>query len=336
MARDRIAFQGLPARICWVGLGDRHRLGLAFNAMVAKGELKAPLVIGRDHLDSGSVASPNRETEAMKDGSDAVSDWPLLNALLNCASGATWVSLHHGGGVGMGFSQHSGMVVCVDGTPEAAKRIERVLWNDPATGVMRHADAGYDIALDCAREKGLRLPAFSATDVVAKSSIQCRLAGYSAVLGAAAVKRPRDRTSARSCPMAKMIFVNLPVKDLAASIRFYEAIGCTKNAQFSDDNAASMVWSDEIIFMLLRHEFYSTFTKKAIADTHAQSAVLIALSRDSRAEVDAITEAAAAAGGKADPRPAQDMGFMYGRAFEDLDGHTFEPVWMDMSAAAPQ
>ena len=158
MARERIAFQGLPARICWVGLGDRHRLGLAFNEMVRNGELSAPLVIGRDHLDSGSVASPNRETEAMKDGSDAVSDWPLLNALLNTASGATWVSLHHGGGVGMGFSQHSGMVICVDGTDDAARRIERVLWNDPATGVMRHADAGYDIALDCAREKGLRLP----------------------------------------------------------------------------------------------------------------------------------------------------------------------------------
>ncbi len=159
MARERIAFQGLPARICWVGLGDRHRLGLAFNEMVAKGELKAPVVIGRDHLDSGSVASPNRETEAMKDGSDAVSDWPLLNALLNCASGATWVSLHHGGGVGMGFSQHAGMVICADGTDDAARRIERVLWNDPASGVMRHADAGYDIALECAREKGLRLPA---------------------------------------------------------------------------------------------------------------------------------------------------------------------------------
>jgi urocanate hydratase len=159
MARERIAFQGLPARICWVGLGDRHRLGLAFNEMVAKGELKAPIVIGRDHLDSGSVASPNRETEAMKDGSDAVSDWPLLNALLNTASGATWVSLHHGGGVGMGFSQHSGMVICADGTDDAARRLERVLWNDPATGVMRHADAGYDIALDCARERGLRLPA---------------------------------------------------------------------------------------------------------------------------------------------------------------------------------
>ena len=158
MARKRIAFQGLPARICWVGLGDRHRLGLAFNEMVKNGELSAPLVIGRDHLDSGSVASPNRETEAMKDGSDAVSDWPLLNALLNTASGATWVSLHHGGGVGMGFSQHSGMVVCVDGTDDAARRIERVLWNDPATGVMRHADAGYDIAIDCAKEKGLRLP----------------------------------------------------------------------------------------------------------------------------------------------------------------------------------
>ncbi|PZO92235.1 MAG: urocanate hydratase [Sphingomonas sanxanigenens] len=159
MARERIAFQGLPARICWVGLGDRQRLGLAFNEMVASGELKAPVVIGRDHLDSGSVASPNRETEAMRDGSDAVSDWPLLNALLNTASGATWVSLHHGGGVGMGFSQHAGMVIVADGTPEAARRLERVLWNDPATGVMRHADAGYDIAIDCAREKGLDLPA---------------------------------------------------------------------------------------------------------------------------------------------------------------------------------
>jgi urocanate hydratase len=158
MARERIAFQGLPARICWVGLGQRHRLGLAFNEMVAKGELKAPIVIGRDHLDSGSVASPNRETEAMKDGSDAVSDWPLLNALLNTASGATWVSLHHGGGVGMGFSQHAGMVIVADGTPEAARRLGRVLWNDPGTGVMRHADAGYDIALDCAREQGLNLP----------------------------------------------------------------------------------------------------------------------------------------------------------------------------------
>jgi urocanate hydratase len=160
MARERIHFQGLPARICWVGLGDRHRLGLAFNEMVASGELKAPVVIGRDHLDSGSVASPNRETEAMRDGSDAVSDWPLLNALLNTASGATWVSLHHGGGVGMGYSQHAGMVIVADGTPEAAKRLERVLWNDPATGVMRHADAGYDIAIDCAREKGLDLPSF--------------------------------------------------------------------------------------------------------------------------------------------------------------------------------
>jgi urocanate hydratase len=158
MARQRIRFQGLPARICWVGLGDRHRLGLAFNEMVASGELQAPIVIGRDHLDSGSVASPNRETEAMKDGSDAVSDWPLLNALLNCASGATWVSLHHGGGVGMGFSQHAGMVIVADGTREAAARISRVLWNDPATGVMRHADAGYDDALDCARENGLDLP----------------------------------------------------------------------------------------------------------------------------------------------------------------------------------
>ena len=158
MARSRIHFQGLPARICWVGLGQRHRLGLAFNEMVRTGELSAPIVIGRDHLDSGSVASPNRETEGMLDGSDAVSDWPLLNALLNCASGATWVSLHHGGGVGMGFSQHSGMVICCDGTPEAGARIARVLWNDPATGVMRHADAGYDIAKDCARDQGLRLP----------------------------------------------------------------------------------------------------------------------------------------------------------------------------------
>jgi urocanate hydratase len=158
MARERIQFQGLPARICWVGLGDRHRLGLAFNEMVARGELKAPIVIGRDHLDSGSVASPNRETEAMQDGSDAVADWPLLNALLNTASGATWVSIHHGGGVGMGYSQHSGVVIVCDGTPEAARRIERVLWNDPATGVMRHADAGYDIAIECAREQGLNLP----------------------------------------------------------------------------------------------------------------------------------------------------------------------------------
>jgi urocanate hydratase len=159
MARQRIAFQGLPARICWVGLGDRHRLGLAFNAMVASGELKAPIVIGRDHLDSGSVASPNRETEAMRDGSDAVSDWPLLNALLNCASGATWVSIHHGGGVGIGYSQHAGMVIVCDGTADAARRIERVLWNDPATGVMRHADAGYDDAIACAKANGLRLPA---------------------------------------------------------------------------------------------------------------------------------------------------------------------------------
>jgi urocanate hydratase len=158
MARERIAFQGLPARICWVGLGQRHRLGLAFNEMVRNGEVSAPIVIGRDHLDSGSVASPNRETESMKDGSDAVSDWPLLNALLNTASGATWVSLHHGGGVGMGYSQHSGMVIVADGTDDAARRLERVLWNDPATGVMRHADAGYDIAMDCAREQGLDLP----------------------------------------------------------------------------------------------------------------------------------------------------------------------------------
>ena len=158
MARERIAFQGLPARIAWIGLGDRHKAGLAFNEMVASGELKAPIVIGRDHLDSGSVASPNRETEAMKDGSDAVSDWPLLNALVNTASGATWVSIHHGGGVGMGFSQHAGVVICADGTPEAAKRIERVLWNDPASGVWRHADAGYEEAIDCARANKLRLP----------------------------------------------------------------------------------------------------------------------------------------------------------------------------------
>ena len=158
MAAERIAFQGLPARICWVGLGVRHRLGLAFNEMVRTGELSAPVVIGRDHLDSGSVASPNRETEAMRDGSDAVSDWPLLNAMLNVASGATWVSIHHGGGVGMGFSQHAGQVICCDGTPEADARIARVLWNDPATGVMRHADAGYADALLCAREHGLDLP----------------------------------------------------------------------------------------------------------------------------------------------------------------------------------
>jgi urocanate hydratase len=158
MARKRIKFQGLPARICWVGLGERARPRLAVNEMVASGELKAPIVIGRDHLDSGSVASPNRETESMKDGTDAVSDWPMLNALLNCASGATWVSLHHGGGVGIGFSQHAGMVIVCDGTPEAAKRIARVLWNDPATGVMRHADAGYETAIDCAKEKGLNLP----------------------------------------------------------------------------------------------------------------------------------------------------------------------------------
>ena len=158
MARERISFQGLPARICWVGLGLRHKLGLAFNEMVRKGELKAPVVIGRDHLDSGSVASPNRETEAMKDGSDAVSDWPLLNAMLNVAGGATWVSLHHGGGVGMGYSQHSGVVIVCDGTEDADKRIARVLWNDPGTGVMRHADAGYDIAVQCAKEQGLKLP----------------------------------------------------------------------------------------------------------------------------------------------------------------------------------
>jgi urocanate hydratase len=158
MARSRIQFQGLPARICWVGLGQRHRLGLAFNEMVKRGELSAPIVIGRDHLDSGSVASPNRETEAMRDGSDAVSDWPLLNALLNTASGATWVSIHHGGGVGMGYSQHAGVVIVCDGSEAAARRVERVLWNDPGTGVMRHADAGYETAIECAAEQGLNLP----------------------------------------------------------------------------------------------------------------------------------------------------------------------------------
>jgi urocanate hydratase len=164
MARSRIKFQGLPARICWVGLGDRHRLGLAFNEMVANGELKAPIVIGRDHLDAGSVASPNRETEAMQDGSDAVSDWPLLNALINCASGATWVSFHHGGGVGIGFSQHAGMVVVADGTPDAARRLARVLWNDPASGVMRHADAGYEEAIACAKAHGLKLPSLTSAE----------------------------------------------------------------------------------------------------------------------------------------------------------------------------
>ena len=158
MARERIAFQGLPARICWVGLKDRARLALAFNAMVKTGEVKAPIVIGRDHLDSGSVASPNRETEGMMDGSDAVSDWAFLNALLNCASGATWVSIHHGGGVGMGFSQHAGVVIVADGTEKAAARLQRVLWNDPATGVMRHADAGYEIAKKCAQDNQLWLP----------------------------------------------------------------------------------------------------------------------------------------------------------------------------------
>ncbi|MEO6923028.1 MAG: urocanate hydratase, partial [Bryocella sp.] len=158
MAEQRIHWQGLPSRICWVGLGQRDKLGLAFNEMVRNGELKAPIAIGRDHLDSGSVASPNRETEAMKDGSDAVSDWPILNALLNAVSGATWVSFHHGGGVGMGYSQHAGLVIVCDGTPEADERIARVLWNDPATGVMRHADAGYEDAVECAKEMGLKLP----------------------------------------------------------------------------------------------------------------------------------------------------------------------------------
>jgi urocanate hydratase len=158
LAGERIAFQGLPARICWLGLGQRHLAGLKFNEMVRSGELEAPIVIGRDHLDAGSVASPNRETEAMADGSDAVSDWPLLNALLNCASGATWVSIHHGGGVGMGYSQHAGVVIVCDGTDAAARRIERVLWNDPASGVMRHADAGYVRAIEVAREQGLDLP----------------------------------------------------------------------------------------------------------------------------------------------------------------------------------
>jgi len=161
MARERIAFQGLPARICWLGLGERHVAGLAFNEMVRSGELKAPIVIGRDHLDTGSVASPNRETEAMRDGSDAVSDWPLLNALLNTAGGATWVSFHHGGGVGMGYSQHSGVVIVADGTDAAAKRLSRVLFNDPATGVMRHADAGYELARQTARDQGLQLPLLS-------------------------------------------------------------------------------------------------------------------------------------------------------------------------------
>ncbi len=165
MAGERIAFQGLPARICWIGLGERHRTGLAFNEMVKSGELKAPIVIGRDHLDAGSVASPNRETESMRDGSDAVSDWPLLNALLNTAGGATWVSLHHGGGVGMGYSQHAGVVIVCDGTDAAAKRIERVLWNDPATGVMRHADAGYEDAIECAREQGLDMPMLAPTQL---------------------------------------------------------------------------------------------------------------------------------------------------------------------------
>jgi urocanate hydratase len=171
MARERIQFQGLPARICWVGLKDRARLGKAFNEMVKNGELKAPIVIGRDHLDSGSVASPNRETEGMMDGSDAVSDWPLLNALLNTASGATWVSLHHGGGVGMGFSQHSGMVIVCDGTDDAAERVGRVLRNDPATGVMRHADAGYDIAINCAEEQGLDLPMVNTKSAHSQSSL---------------------------------------------------------------------------------------------------------------------------------------------------------------------
>jgi urocanate hydratase len=160
MARERIRFQGLPARICWLGLGQRHLAGLAFNEMVASGELKAPIVIGRDHLDTGSVASPNRETEAMLDGSDAVSDWPLLNALLSTSGGATWVSIHHGGGVGMGYSQHAGVVIVADGTPAAAKRLARVLWNDPAIGVVRHADAGYEIAAECARRNALDLPSF--------------------------------------------------------------------------------------------------------------------------------------------------------------------------------
>jgi urocanate hydratase len=158
MARQRIHFQGLPSRICWLGLGERHLAGLAFNEMVRTGELKCPIVIGRDHLDCGSVASPNRETEGMKDGTDAVSDWPMLNALLSTSGGATWVSLHHGGGVGMGFSQHAGVVIVADGTDAAAKRLERVLWNDPASGVMRHADAGYDLALATAKAKGLHLP----------------------------------------------------------------------------------------------------------------------------------------------------------------------------------
>jgi urocanate hydratase len=158
MARERIQFQGLPARICWVGLGQRHRLGLAFNEMVARGELQAPVVIGRDHLDSGSVASPNRETEAMLDGSDAIADWPLLNALVNTAAGATWVSIHHGGGTGIGYSQHAGMVVVADGTELAARKLERVLTSDPGMGVVRHVDAGYEHAIEVARERGVRIP----------------------------------------------------------------------------------------------------------------------------------------------------------------------------------
>jgi urocanate hydratase len=158
LARERVKFQGLPARICWLGYGEREKFGLRINAMVRSGELRAPIVIGRDHLDTGSVASPYRETEAMRDGSDAVSDWPLLNALLNCASGATWVSIHHGGGVGIGYSQHAGMVIVCDGTPDAARRLERVLWNDPASGVMRHADAGYETAIECAKAHRLKLP----------------------------------------------------------------------------------------------------------------------------------------------------------------------------------
>ena len=174
LARDRIAFQGLPARICWLGLGERHEAGLAFNEMVASGELKAPIVIGRDHLDTGSVASPNRETEAMADGSDAVADWPLLNALLNTASGATWVSLHHGGGVGIGYSQHAGVVIVCDGTPAAAKRIERVLWNDPASGVARHADAGYQIAIDVARREGLKLPMVGPVSAISTHALHGR------------------------------------------------------------------------------------------------------------------------------------------------------------------
>ena len=235
MARSRIQFQGLPARICWVGLGQRHRLGLAFNEMVASGELSAPIVIGRDHLDSGSVASPNRETEAMRDGSDAVSDWPLLNALLNTASGATWVSIHHGGGVGMGYSQHAGVVIVCDGSEAAARRIARVLWNDPGTGVMRHADAGYESAIDCAREQGLNLPMIErALDVTNHLELRAgeldagrRCGGSTSSRWRSALVRrmiaraspPRPRWSTRSSPRAMPPTASIPGFGLLAQTR---------------------------------------------------------------------------------------------------------------------